>query len=604
MAMTPTQREKPLKIKSIACGLFIVCLAPLACAQKSRPVLDTKIDTKTETQISASSPTTSDTKGENKPNPNPKDNNISPNRSNSMGINLAGIADWATELPFVDLMKQSRKWQDFKRKVEGFDVDENDWIKSLKPGQTAGTVFLAIKDPAALPFKRVIVFYEGEGKLQYGWGAKLISNESSKGRDAVEISPSVNLLSIVQTNPKNPIRNIRIIPEPYLDYFKKGLVFNPDWLKYVAQFRALRFMNWMGINGSTQSKWQDRPLPEHRTWRNKGGAPIEIMLQLSNMLNTDPWLSIPHLADENYMFQFAKLVEKNLDPTLTLYIEHSNEVWNFGFKQTRYANKTGRTRWGEIGNAFMQWHGMRTAQVCDAFKLKAFAGQTDRVKCVLGVHTGWHGLAKGALECPEWVAEGNKACHEHGIDYLAITSYFNGGLNGPNRKKQDPAHEPTLRNWLKEKDGGLNKAFAQLSNGNQLRKLERYKDFHGAAKGVREQLDYWAPYAKKYDMGVLAYEGGQHITTNGLALSKDKEFANFHISINRDPRMQPIYTEVMQAWKDGGGELHMHFTDVGSPSKYGSWGALEHLNQGDSPRWRAISDFNTKVKCWWLDCAN
>jgi len=35
----------------------------------------------------------------------------------------------------------------------------------------------------------------------------------------------------------------------------------------------------------------------------------------------------------------------------------------------------------------------------------------------------------------------------------------------------------------------------------------------------------------------------------------------------------------------------MHYGDISRPSKWGSWGALEHLEQESSPRYQALLDF-------------
>ncbi|MFL0810899.1 MAG: hypothetical protein K6L76_10835 [Agarilytica sp.] len=525
-------------------------------------------------------------------------------RSNkgSTGMGLAGIADWSTQFPFIDLMKQARPWQDWFNKVKGFDTDENDWLRSLKPGQTAGTVFLAVDDASVLPFSRVHVYYEGEGRIKYTWSARKDSRASNVERDVVHVGRGAHLLVIEETNPANPIRNIRIIPEKYVADYKAGRIFNPQWLPYVSNFQAFRFMDWMDTNASEQALWADRPRQSHRTWRSHGGVPLEVMLQLVNTLKVDAWFNIPHLADIDYMRSFAKVVKEKLHPTLRVYIEHSNEMWNWGFKQAQYGNQAARKRWGDIGNAFMQWHGMRTAQMCEVFKEEVFSDRKQRVKCVLGVHTGWRNLQKAAMECPLWVKEGNKPCHQYGIDYLAITTYFNGGLIGPPRHKKNIQHEAILREWMKEKDGGLRLAFEQLETGAHLKSLPKFKEYKGVYHETLDKMQYWVSYAKKFNMGVVAYEGGQHISSNGLSMFGDKDIVDFHIAINRDPRMENVYRDFLRAWKEGGGELHVHFVDVAVPSKHGSWGSLEHLNQGTSPQWRAISDFNDNQSCWWKGC--
>jgi hypothetical protein len=36
------------------------------------------------------------------------------------------------------------------------------------------------------------------------------------------------------------------------------------------------------------------------------------MIDLSNRIGASPWLNMPHAADDNYVVEFAKLVENNL----------------------------------------------------------------------------------------------------------------------------------------------------------------------------------------------------------------------------------------------------------------------------------------------------
>lgn len=498
-------------------------------------------------------------------------------------------------------MKQSRSWKDWDNSVEGFTVDEHGWVTELKTNQTAGTVFYTPPSTQAMPFTRVIVMYEGQGEIQYSWSASKVAAQSAPGRDVVNVGSGSNLLKIVSVDSSDYLRNIRIIPERYLDAYEAGEIFNPDFVARLTEFNTVRFMDWMKTNNDPESVWAERSLPEDRTWT-AGGVPLEVMIQLANTLDANPWFNIPHLADETYITNFATMVKQQLADHLTVYVEHSNEVWNWGYEQAQYANTTGRARWGEVGNAFMQWHGMRTAQICDGFKLGPFTDETSRVKCVLGVQTGYHGLQNGAVECPLWVAEGNQPCYTHGIDYLGLTTYFSAGLIGPRSASSDPNHEPTLRAWFEESDGGLDKAFAQMSSGTELRTIEGLEDYQGVAVKTQQEMAYWSSYAEEFGLGLVAYEGGQHISANGLLMQDDQDFIDFHIAINRDPRITDIYRQVFQAWKNGGGELHVYFVDFSTPSKWGSWGALEYLMQESSPKWDAILEFNRNEPCWWLGC--
>lgn len=520
----------------------------------------------------------------------------------SMGIGLSGITDYSSEFPFLDQFKVSRQWvsqEEGKGWGQGapLELDDAGWIKSLKPGQSADRILINVKD-THWPFKRYVVRYEGSGKIEYQRNAKKDEQASRPNYDVIDVDPEaggMTLLKIQETDPNNYIRNITVVPEQYLAEYEKGEIFNPLFLKIVKDFRALRFMDWMATNHSEQSEWSNRPKVDDIDYRYKG-VPIEIMVKLANTLQADPWFNMPHLATEEYMQEFAKYIRDHLDPNLTVYVEHSNEVWNWGFEQAQYANKVGRERWAKNGDpeaapgdSYMQWHGMRTAQMCDIWK-ETFGDRADRVHCTLGVQKGWEGIEKGALTCPKWVEEGNEACYKHGIDSIAVTTYFSGCLNGT--KKQEREVE-IIRSWFKEADGGLTKGMEQLANA---------EHFPCNNTSMGTSFQYHKQVADEYGLQLVAYEGGQHITANSHPHQNDEDFINFHIALNRDARMYDRYQEIMNNWKNSGGSLMMHFVDVGTPTKYGSWGALEYLTQGSSPKYDALIDFNQQTDCWWSGC--
>ena len=511
------------------------------------------------------------------------------------GIGLAGVADWSPQFPFIDLMKQARTWKDWgdKESVLGdINQDAYGWVTSLLPGQTAGTVFLVNSSKEVLFFKRIIVLYKGKGVIRYPWAGHKVLEESYPGIDMVEVGTGNHLLQITETDPLDPIRDIRIIPEPLLEDYNEGKLFNPIWLKRIDHFSALRFMDWMKTNNSKQKVWSDRPLIADRIWSTHG-VPLEIMIRLSNELKMDPWFNIPHSSDEEYIISFAKLLKKNLDNRLTAYIEHSNEVWNWQFQQAKYAHKSGQKLWGNLSDAYMQWHGMRTAQICTIFKKNIFPGEASRIKCILGIHTAWRGLHKSALLCPEYKKVVGKSCSEHGLDYLAITTYFSGGLNGPRvvdiQKPSTKNHEELILRWASMDEEGVSLAFSQLFHGNQMRNIGELESFKGIYNQAIEKFGYWSSEADSFGLGLVAYEGGAHITAASHSLQENSLVKDFHIAVNRSPYMEDAYKKVLSAWYEQAGGLHMHFVDFSRPSKWGSWGALEELSQVSSPKWRAIT---------------
>ncbi|MCZ7600602.1 MAG: hypothetical protein M5U09_26715 [Gammaproteobacteria bacterium] len=75
--------------------------------------------------------------------------------------------------------------------------------------------------------------------------------------------------------------------------------------------------------------------------------------------------------------------------------------------------------------------------------------------------------------------------------------------------------------------------------------------------------------ADKYGLGLVAYEGGQHLVgvaggENNDALTKLLQAANRH------PRMEGIYQRYFDGWRAAGGGLFCYFSSVGSWSKWGA----------------------------------
>lgn len=539
--------------------------------------------------------------------------NSFPNSTSPLGVGLSGIADWSTELPFLDAFKSSRQWftqcvstdpgcqgEFDTQEAHLLNLDENGWIKSLPnpsepPKYTRASTFLfLVGTPNLYPAGKYVVLYDGEGTIEYKFDATKKTELSTPGRDVIEVDAKGNgiLLTITSTDPKkngNYIRNIRVIQAEYEKNFKNE-IFNPLFLEKIKNFKVLRFMDWMGTNGSEQQEWSRRPIPTNASYADRGNVPIEIMVALANKVKAEPWFNMPHKATDEYISKFAQLVKEQLDPNLKVYVEFSNEVWNGSFQQWHYASEQGKARWGQDkADAYMQWYGMRTAQMCDIWK-SVFGSQKNRVVCVLATQRAWKGLENSALDCSYWVAEGNKPCYQHGIDVYAIAAYASGNLGSPESASQ-------VESWLQESDGGFSKAFQQLKEGGLL------GGFKDSLPDAYEDFIYHADVAKKKDLKLVAYEGGQHIIGVGEVVNNER-LTNFFITINSRPEMYDFYTQLLSNWKKAGGTLFMQYVDIGGASKWGSWGALEYVSQNGSPKYNALMDFIAKNPCDWAGCAN
>lgn len=498
----------------------------------------------------------------------------------SLGIGLNGIADWSTQIPFINLFKQARPW-DWKDEQKNLELDANGYVKSIK--ETIETPIFADKHPL-IP-GRYVVLYEGEGTFDY-FGAAINQSLSKPGRQVIDVDPGTEIvtLKIVKTNPNNYIKNIAVVRESQEKLFQAGEIFNPDFLAKIKQFDTLRFMDWMSTNNSEQKDWENRPKPTDAVWAKKG-VPLETMVALANKQKANAWFNMPHLASDDYIAKFAQYVKANLDPSLKAYVEYSNEAWNWQFQQAQYGNVQGRAKWGDKGDAWMQWNGMKSAQICDIWKKQVF-GEKDknRVVCVMGTQTAWRGLEDSVLQCPAWAAEGNEPCYKHGIDALGITGYFGGGLG--NKENVE-----TVLSWRKDPDGGFEKAFTQLTKGGLLKEGDTIKE-------TIDSFSYFKKVTDAKNLKMVVYEGGSHIVGVGDPVNNE-QLTEFLIAVNKHPKMYDLYTEVFNGWKQAGGTLFNHFVDINQPSKWGSWGALDYVTQETSPKYKALLDFMNKNPKWW-----
>jgi uncharacterized protein YqcC (DUF446 family) len=129
-----------------------------------------------------------------------------------------------------------------------------------------------------------------------------------------------------------------------------------DFLDAVKNYDVFRFMDWTLTNGSGVVNWSDRWLPDNQNNYNipasgsdgkPSGLAYEWMIDLCNRVQMDCWITLPHRTDQStdgHWTKTATLFHENLDPDLRLWIEYSNETWNFmcaWFPQACYASERG-----------------------------------------------------------------------------------------------------------------------------------------------------------------------------------------------------------------------------------------------------------------------
>ena len=522
----------------------------------------------------------------------------------TLSYNLAAPQDFNPGLQFLDLTKMMRPWigHENPRAWGGMNseelraaghLDSDGWVKSIPPGfDRVGTIWnwSGFRETAGNGHAGTYVAtYDGEGSIDFRGDARVVSTQP--GRIVFENADAGTIiLDITQTDPNDTgdyIRNISIVPQEHLDLFASGATFNPDWLELVKDARELRFMNWTGTNNATLSSWDDVTSPQG-PFSGRGVA-VEDMVKLSNELGVDPWFTMPHLADDTYIRNFALYVRDNLDPALTVRVEYSNEVWNFAFAQTRWLRDQAVAEWG-TADAYIDYHAKKAVETALIWE-DVFGGETDRGRLVnvLGTLMVNDWLTNRLLDAPMWRENEPNAYVDPKtvFEEIAVTTYF--GVTTISNEE--------LRNKLFSiiQDPNID---AQSWLASQL--LD--PDYGNSIPQITEFLEEISQIARDNGMRMVGYEGGQHLhhsfAVAGLTEADIKTMNDFMIGFVRSSQMADLYQVLWDVWAKHGDGAFMQFTDIGSPSKWGSWGLRSSLND-ETPRSRLLENLNASTQPWW-----
>jgi hypothetical protein len=288
------------------------------------------------------------------------------------------------------------------------------------------------------------------------------------------------------------------------------------------------------------------------------GIPYEWMIALCNLKKADAWVCVPHLAEDDYVRRMAELVRDHLNPSLTIYVEYSNEIWNWMFDQTQYLNTYGNQSvpWPERIVPFVQ-------NVMDIWS-DVFAGQMQRLVRVVGVQHAWQDVSNRII----------RTLRPGSFDAFSPAAYFGfseAGYAALESLGASATAEDVL-DWARE--GMLHNSYAWTKS--QHESIE-------AALGIP----------------MIYYEGGQHLTPNPFGT--DQPYNRALMEAQTHPKMYDLYREWLDSLKTFSNPTHptlfMNFSFIGpKDGKYGSWGVLEsQFGQGppyrdSAPKYQALLD--------------
>ncbi len=600
-------------------------------------------------------------------------------------------------MPFVDVFRTARPFTELSFK--GTEFDNDGWPTKLpdstdeanKDKNYTRTKVLQGTMSGAIPNGKYTLLYDQTGgdddaiKLELGGKAisnvkglsgEQLPNNSSKGFTFDYIlkdtnNPETNALTLIirGIRPENYIKDIRIImpggtcrdldnefnpyirvnsqsecPEntTYVSFAERlknnrnDIIFNPDYLMFLRNFKTVRMMNLMEASHATHNcykkdtsgnniiddaclseelSWKKRAKLDHAVWggndgrtdhNKRNGVPVEVIIKLANQLKRDIWINMPHNATDEYIIELAQTFYSKLDNSIKIYLEYSNEIWNSGFLGHHYAEKKGieagldqdipdisSNRDGEYF-ARLRYASQRSVELFRLWSTE-FGSNSDRFIRVLGTSQGDTVLSEQMINH----LDKKYGDYRHEIDAIAMAPYFHGCANNVGSCEDAPK---TIIKATTVDDIFDILDHPYKDNGNVIDP--------NALDATIEKIKLQAKIATKYNLQLLTYEGGQHLTIMGaMGKETEKEKARLRLlfqKANRDPRMKARYEKLLNAWKNtDSATLFTLYTLPQSFYRFGNWGLKEHLNKprSESPKFDAAMSFQEKIKvCWWDGC--
>lgn len=494
----------------------------------------------------------------------------------NLGLNLSHNHYWSTQWMFVDFMKQSWTWMPQ-------DLDEENWeINGINiPVDRNGY-------PTEVPFAyedkqykvHTLMFFDnGFGELKYPSGVyhlffegdgeiilddsinRLHFNESNIYHEVNIVNPTkqgINLI-INKSNKDNPIRNIKFIMPGFKDTHEIN-PYHPKFLEFIEPVGTLRFMKPLYVEEYETVDWDDRTTKDHFTQSDmsKGGLSYDYIIDLCNRTGKNPWINLPHGADDNYVRELAIFLKDNLRDDLQVYIEYSNEPFNSMYAVYEYTIEQGLTEGIKAKSNHLIGAKYAAKRSIEVFDIIDDILHEDRFVSLLSCEFFNIDQGKATLET---IYDSKYNPNHVIIDAVTVAPYFGGEI------ANDIGDRIT-------KDLSLDNIFFLLEQ--ELDTL------------IYDQLLDYKALANEYEVDLIAYEAGQHFVS--LFYPEDDLLIKLMKEVNYDDRMEFMYHKLQNMWSEVNGGLICYFESVEAPHNYGDFGIIRHLNEEweDSPKYRAI----------------
>ena len=506
----------------------------------------------------------------------------------AIGMNLGMVNDWTYSWIFRDAFKLARTFTTRSVNTTTWEfayngppaMDADGWVTSVpadtinENGETiaywADSILFSNGGNPAGTYRAE---WSGEGEITFG-ATPIETGTTSDGRNyaLLDVAEDQTLFTrINETNPDDYIRDIQIFMPDFagqsleMDDWQSGSdesPFHPLFLERLQPFDTLRFMQWQQVNSDDRDVLTAddlRPV----THANQGstsrssfnGVSVEFQVQLANDLGANAYFNMPHQADDSYVRAFAEYVRDNIHDDAEVFVEYSNEVWNyaFGFEANAWIGEQQELPENE-GLSFVDVWAQEARRDFGIWS-DVFSGQEERLTRVAA-----------GQQNNVWLT-GQLLDRMNGeFDAVSSTSY--AGLGNSNIDWIDETTtQDDIIDWVVENSV----AWSLQTQAAHVELAEQYSDELG------REIEF------------ITYEGGSHLDAFGT------DYQDLVHSVQDNPRFREVYESLLHGMNELGVDMHIQyvFTSRGEPTPWGEFGVLHGMDTPleDAHEYNALVDF-------------
>jgi hypothetical protein len=261
----------------------------------------------------------------------------------ALGVNLGAAGTGNAVYPFINVLWNSGPWAARGTNTGTFTQNQGDLVATV----ATDFFYLYLSDAGrGLPQGRYTVLNPNGCKLGFGAFTEYVNprftfaepNDDGAGYftltefqfdwpGAHPIGTGLYMMA------QGSVSGVKVIMPNQRPNWDAGERFSPEFIAYEQGLGAtpLRMMLWNGTNVTIDADESDRTTTTHMTFLNDAdtrSVPWEVQAAAANKCGKDLWVNVPVTATEAYVTAMATVFKNLLNPSLKVYVELGNEIWN------------------------------------------------------------------------------------------------------------------------------------------------------------------------------------------------------------------------------------------------------------------------------------